>query len=210
MNNSIIAKVDAYYSEKIRTFGPVAKGVDWNGQESQNLRFQQILKVVEPKRCNFSLNDLGCGYGALLEYVIAEQIDCRYTGYDISLEMIASARNLWKNRKTKEEIRFIHGDLNDCADFTVASGIFNVRQDITDSEWLEYIITVINKIDQFSACGFAFNMLTKYSDQEYMRNHLYYADPFFFFDYCKRNHSKKVALLHDYDLYEFTIIVRKG
>ncbi|MBM3138043.1 MAG: class I SAM-dependent methyltransferase, partial [Chloroflexi bacterium] len=29
------------------------------------------------------------------------------------------------------------------------------------------------------------------------------------FDYCKVNFSKNVALLHDYKLYDFTIIVRK-
>jgi len=57
--------------------------------------------------------------------------------------------------------------------------------------------------------GFAFNMLTKYSDREYMKEYLYYADPLFIFDYCKRNFSKKVALIHDYELYEFTILVRK-
>ena len=32
----------------------------------------------------------------------------------------------------------------------------------------------------------------------------------FFFDFCKRNFSRNVALLHDYGLYDFTIIVRKN
>jgi hypothetical protein len=30
-----------------------------------------------------------------------------------------------------------------------------------------------------------------------------------FFDHCKRNFSRQVALLHDYGLWEFTILVRK-
>jgi len=38
---------------------------------------------------------------------------------------------------------------------------------------------------------------------------LYYADPGFFFDYCKTHFAKNVALLHDYGLYDFTILVRK-
>jgi hypothetical protein len=42
-----------------------------------------------------------------------------------------------------------------------------------------------------------------------MRNYLYYADPCALFDLCKRRYSKHVALLHDYGLYEFTILVRK-
>jgi hypothetical protein len=42
-----------------------------------------------------------------------------------------------------------------------------------------------------------------------MRDDLYYADPLFFFDYCKTRFSRFVTLIHDYPLYEFTILVRK-
>jgi hypothetical protein len=42
-----------------------------------------------------------------------------------------------------------------------------------------------------------------------MRDDLYYADPRVIFDHCKRSFSRWVALLHDYGLYEFTIIVRR-
>ena len=42
-----------------------------------------------------------------------------------------------------------------------------------------------------------------------MRPDLYYADPCFLFDYCQRRYSRWVAVLHDYGLYEFTIVVRK-
>ena len=55
-------------------------------------------------------------------------------------------------------------------------------------------------------------MLTRYSDEEYIekRPELYYGDPCFFFDYCKKHFSRNVALLHDYEIYDFTILVRKG
>jgi hypothetical protein len=51
-------------------------------------------------------------------------------------------------------------------------------------------------------------MLTSYSDPEHMVDRLFYGDPCFYFDWCKRNLSRNVALLHDYGLYEFTILVR--
>ena len=51
--------------------------------------------------------------------------------------------------------------------------------------------------------------VTSYSDPEFMRPDLYYADPRFLFDYCKRKLSRHVALLHDYGLYEFTVLVRQ-
>ena len=95
------------------------------------------------------------------------------------------------------------------SDYLIASGIFNVKNEVSESEWLYYILNTIEMMNKKSKKGFAFNVLTKYSDKEYMRDYLYYADPLFLFDYCKRNFSKNVALLHDYGLYEFSILVRK-
>ena len=41
------------------------------------------------------------------------------------------------------------------------------------------------------------------------RDDLFYADPREVFDLCVRQFSPRVALLHDYPLFEFTVIVRK-
>jgi hypothetical protein len=64
-------------------------------------------------------------------------------------------------------------------------------------------------MNALSRKGFSVNFLTKYSDPERMRPDLYYADPCLIFDYCKTHFSKNVALLHDYNLYDFTVLVRK-
>ena len=95
------------------------------------------------------------------------------------------------------------------ADYSVASGIFNVKLDATDEDWLAYILDAIQALDRASRKGFAFNCLTRYSDPERMRANLFYADPCFLFDHCKRRLSRHVAILHDYGLYEFTMLVRK-
>ena len=65
------------------------------------------------------------------------------------------------------------------------------------------------RFNDLSRKGFASNFLTKYSDANKMQADLYYADPLYLFDYCKRIFSKNVALLHDYRIYDFTILVRK-
>jgi hypothetical protein len=96
------------------------------------------------------------------------------------------------------------------AHYLVASGIFNVKQYHTTSEWEEYVAATLADMDRASLKGFAFNCLTSYSDRHMMRNDLYYANPSRYFDLCKRLYSRQVALLHDYGLYEFTVIVRKG
>jgi hypothetical protein len=71
------------------------------------------------------------------------------------------------------------------------------------------MLFTIRQMSNLSYKGFAFNALTSYSDPQHVRPDLYYANPCFLFDYCKRNFFKQVVLLHDYGLYEFTIIVRK-
>ena len=95
-------------------------------------------------------------------------------------------------------------------DFTIASGIFNVKLNSDSVRWENYIIEVLREINKLSTGGFSFNMLTSYSDEDRKRPDLYYASPAMYFDLCKREFSRHVALLHDYGLYEFTMIVRKG
>ena len=53
------------------------------------------------------------------------------------------------------------------------------------------MVDTIDRLAALSTRGFAFNMLTSYSDPEYMRDDLYYGDPRFFFDHCKRRHSRQ-------------------
>ncbi len=102
-------------------------------------------------------------------------------------------------------------DIDDIAvsDYSIVSGIFSVKMNHSNVEWLSYILETLVKINEKTTSGFAFNMLTKYSDKEFMKDNLYYADPLFIFDYCKKNFSKNIRLMHDYDLYEFTILVKK-
>jgi hypothetical protein len=95
------------------------------------------------------------------------------------------------------------------ADFALASGVFNVKLDTPADEWTDYVTQTLAVLDRLGRRGFAFNMLTSYSDADRMRADLYYGDPLRFFDLCKRSFSKQVALLHDYGLYEFTMLVRK-
>lgn len=204
--NKILREVDDYYSAKIREYGQGPRGVDWNGEESQLLRFQQLLKIIQVED-DFSIIDVGCGYGALIDYLRKSFKKYKYIGIDISEEMIASARA----RYGQDELaRFdVSATSPIHADYSVASGIFNVRLKHDDDEWWSYLTTTLDQLNETSDKGFSFNCLTKYSDAEKMRDYLYYADPCKLFDWCKRRYSRQVALLHDYGLYEFTILVRK-
>lgn len=202
----LVKRVDAYYSDKIRMHGATPRGVDWNSSESQSIRFDQLLGVCEPGR-TASIVDFGCGYGALIDRLDAAGLPLDYTGFDVSDAMIAEARRLHQGRAraafTTDESALAE------ADYAVASGIFNVRLDTPEVLWRDYILETLEALDRLGRRGFAFNMLTSYSDPDRMRPDLYYGDPCFYFDHCKRRHARQVALLHDYGLFEFTIRVRK-
>jgi SAM-dependent methyltransferase len=202
----ILEKVSRYYGGKLEAHGATARGVDWNSTESQRLRFVQLLKICDC-RVPFSINDYGCGYGALVDHLREGGYSFRYFGFDISSQMIAKAREL---HAAMSQATFVNEESElTPADYTVASGMFNVKLQTSSTEWESYVLRTLETISWLSKRGFAFNVLTKYSDPELRRPDLYYADPLFFFDYCKTKFSRFVSLIHDYPLYEFTILVRK-
>jgi SAM-dependent methyltransferase len=202
----ILENINHYYTDKIKIYGATPKGVDWNGEESQFIRFEQLSKIIN--KDIFSINDIGCGYGKYFEYLQNRFLNFNYYGFDLSQEMIKNAKSLYSN-KGGGFMQVDNLENIDKADYSVASGIFSVKLEHNESEWLSYILSTLEDMNEKSIKGFSFNMLTKYSDKEYMKDNLYYADPLFIFDYCKRNFSKQVALLHDYGLYEFTILIKK-
>jgi SAM-dependent methyltransferase len=203
---SLLRGVEVYYSEKVTEHGPTPRGVDWNGVESQTLRFTQLLRVYDGRE-PFSLIDYGCGYGGIVPFVNALGAVERYVGVDLSSAMLEHARATYA---ADGRISFVDSDRDLApADFTVASGVFNVKLDASADEWRGYVLETIDRLAELGTAGFAFNMLTSYSDPDRMRDDLYYGDPGFFFDYCKRRHAPHVALLHDYGLYEFTLIARR-
>lgn len=202
----ILQSVASYYSERVRAHGPTPQGVDWNSAASQELRFEKLLTVCEGDD-DFSLVEYGCGYGQLVAFLRERRRSFQYLGIDISRDMISQAEELFGEL---EQCKFHLGNTSpDVCDYAVASGVFNVKQEIAPKTWWDYMRHVLNDMNVHSRKGLAFNCLTTYSDPDHMRSELYYADPCTVFDFCKRKFSRNVSLLHDYDLFEFTVVVRK-
>jgi len=202
----VLNKVRDCFQQKIADHGATPEGVYWNSVEAQEIRFSQIIKVCDLTK-PFSIIDYGCGYGALVDYL--DRLNCRFqfTGFDIAPEMIAKAEQL--HGKRTDCFFLYNDDVLEQADYLVQSGIFNLKLDVSTEVWMKHVLCTLERMNSLGKKGFSFNMLTKYSDPDRMRSDLFYADPCFFFDYCKRNFSRNVALLHDYELYDFTILVRK-
>jgi SAM-dependent methyltransferase len=197
-----LAPIVRDYEEILAAHGATPPGVGMHDERDHRLRFEKLTTLIEDGNGG-TIADLGCGYGALYSYLREAGIRVdRYIGYDISGAMLAEAR-----RRVPEGEFVLASAIDRDVDFAFAGGIFNVRMQIDDAEWLRHVDATLDNMNEFAKRGFAFDLLSIYVD--YRNPLLYYGDPCRFFDRCKRRYSRKVALLHDYPLYEWTILVRK-
>jgi SAM-dependent methyltransferase len=203
-NGSIVNSVAAYYSSKLALHGATAQGVDWNGQASHELRHRQFLRLLDGNR-EASVLDLGCGYGDFFRFLRAEGHQGPFIGYDVAPDMIAEALRLHGEAGCQWRVGT---DPAEIADFAIASGVFNVKGDVPIEAWVRYVHDTIDILARAGRRGFAFNILTMSSDPARRSPNLYYADESEMLSYCLRRYGRSVALLQDYGLYEFTVIVR--
>ncbi len=203
----VLDQIAEHYTQSLEDHGEVAAGVGWGTAEKHAIRFESLLQLVQGETEPFTVNDLGCGYGALIDELDARaHTVSQFTGYDISDKMIAAAKARYGDRAG---VSFrTTPNLETQADYSFASGIFNVRFAEDDAAWQTHIIDTLDNMNAFSTRGFAFNLLTSHVD--WKAPDLYYADPTFWFDHCMRSYCGRVALLHDTPLYEWTMLVRKS
>jgi SAM-dependent methyltransferase len=196
----------SYFAEKLEKHGASPMGVDYNSVEAQIQRFEVLSRIFSDKS-EFSLLDFGSGFGSMYDFLVGRGHRLEYFGYDISEPMVEKGREIHRG---DDNCKFSSDyDEIPVVDFAVLSGTLNIRLDMANSEWRKQVLEILHMMDKKTRFGFSFNMLTMYSDKEKMKDYLYYGDPGFYFDYCKKEFSRNVALLHDYDLYDYTILVRK-
>ena len=198
-----------YFSMRFAQNGQDASGVDWNSAYAQETRFEQLAKVILPEK-PFTVLDFGCGYGAMAEWFRRVGLDFdHYYGYDIVEASLEAGRERYRE---DPKVSFCKSmDEIPVCDYLVASGVFNIKMDADYERWTDYVIGSLEDFNAKTSRGFSVNFLTSYSDADRMaeRPDLYYADPCRIFDYCRRHFSRNVALLHDYKIWDFTLLVRK-
>lgn len=206
---ALYAGIDRYYSRKVNIHGPTPAGVDWPCLPTQELRFEQLLRVcgLQPP---FSLNDIGCGYGALLAFLAkrhrhAARID--YLGVDLSAAMVTEARLLWRQRPMTE---FLAANTSPrVADYSVASGIFNVKLDQPRALWESFIVRTLADMHRNSRAGFAVNFLAPLAGGGAGPPELYRVEPQHWQRHCEQALGARVEVLQGYGLpQEYTLVAR--
>ncbi len=201
----ILDAVTAHYEQALAAHGPTARGVDWKDEAGQRLRHQQFLRLVGDDP-DASILDLGCGYGDFLAFLRATGHRGRYIGIDIAPAMVEAARRL--HGEGPDRVFLLGNETTETADYAIASGILNVIRGADAGAWQAYVDGVIDGLARSSRRGFAFNMLSLDSDPERRRPDLHYADPAAMLAAMVARHGRHVAVLQDYGLWEFTMVVR--
>lgn len=205
LHAKVHARVSDYYSGTLERHGPTPLGVDWPNVLSQYLRFVQLVKLCDFGH-SFSLNDFGCGYGALLEFLAMRHGDAAvtYRGIDISPAMIAAARARWA---ANTQAVFAEGSqCGALADYSLASGIFNVRLGHPVAEWEAYIEAILADLAASSRIGFAVNFMLPRDDPATEAG-LYRIAPERWIPFCER--FGRVETIAGYGQPEFTLLVRR-
>ena len=206
--DDIHAEVDRYYTAKVRRHGATPLGVDWTCLPTQELRFVQLLRLCDVG-APFSLNDLGCGYGALLAFM-AKRHDLAavdYLGIDLSAAMIRRARALWRGQAGAGFVRAAASPR--AADYSVASGIFNVRQNAPLPLWERYVAATLTQMHATSRLGFAVNFMAPPAPGRAAREGVYQPDREAWARWCERELGCAVELREGYGLREVCLLVRR-
>lgn len=203
--SDVYANIRAYYAAKVLRHGPTPLGVDWTCVPTQELRFVQLLKLVTTPDA-FSINDVGCGYGALpgllRKRYPGAMVD--YAGFDVAPEMIALARK----RNRRSWVQFSVGQAAQrVADYSVASGIFNVMLYHSPAEWRNFVVATLDDMARTSRLGFAVNFMAAPRPGEESPPELYRVDPQVWIDHCRQHYNVEPALVTGYGLAEFTLLV---
>ncbi|BAM92246.1 putative S-adenosyl-L-methionine (SAM)-dependent methyltransferase [Bradyrhizobium oligotrophicum S58] len=208
--DAICSDVDAYYTACVARHGATPRGVDWSCEATQGLRFVQLMKLCDAS-APFSLNDIGCGYGALVPFLAARFPSCviDYLGVDLSRAMIGRARR----RFSGPQRRFVvAAESPRMADYSVASGIMNVNVGYSRDAWEDYVKAMLQRMFATSRRGFSVNFMRAADDEmdgDPAAARLYRTTPDVWTAYCEHDLAAQVEVIGNYGMKEFTLLVRR-
>lgn len=205
--DDVHAGIERHYTACIRAHGPTPRGVDWESLATQQMRMVQLLKVCDWSR-PLTLNDLGCGYGALLALLDARHrsTPVDYLGVDLSAPMVAAARRRWKNRPATEFV--VGSESPRVADYSVASGVFNVKLDLPMARWEHFVVHTLQHLHATSRHGFAVNFLSRLAPGAEVSPALYCTEPGRWIGFCQATLGARAECVTPYGMREFTLLVR--
>ena len=187
-----------YYREKLRLFGNGPQGADWSSRSAQIDRFEALTSGIGRYE---GIIDFGCGVGALYEYLMAEGYSGNYCGFDLLDEAVTIASNTYGSHFTNSASRL------ERADHVIASGLFNVKNSASNSDWEDYIEGILNQMTSLASISIRFNLLPPNPTVKNPRGDLYFADLNWLCDVSRRLSWRSMTLQRHKKVFDLTIFV---
>ena len=137
---------------------------------------------------------------------LKKNLNFDYIGTDISSKMISIA----KKKQIKNRF-FIYDLINSkfrsqlVKDYVLSSGVFTVKNKISNKDWLKYVIEGATKMFRYSKKGIGFNLMT--SEVDFKDKNLFYMDPVILLKILEKNLSSKIKIINSYNLWEYTVFI---
>jgi SAM-dependent methyltransferase len=203
-----IEKIRDTYTNLVIEHGAQARAGGYYDEEKRNVRYDRLVRVLDDAPEQFTVAELGCGYGAFYTY-LDERMPGRishYDGYDVSAEMLRHGREHLDGRPVS---LMLENHVAREADYVFISGIFNVKMNAPASDWQSYIEDTLRFSFAKARRGLAFYLLSG-SRVDFRNQDFYYGDAKELMAFCDRNLSPFHTVDESYPLYEMTCCVFPG
>lgn len=206
MKKDISNSLKEHYRKTILTNGPSPKGVDWRDESTSDIRHNCMRNLLTSINKDSTLLDVGCGYGAFLDYLKKQNININYQGVDIVEEMLIQANIMHPNANFKLG-NFLEEDFDSLFDYVVCNGILTQKLDASLLDMEDFSKRIIKKMFDISKIGCCFNMMTTRCN--FFAPNLFYRHPSEILTYCLSEITHNAKIDHSYGLYEFTVYLYK-
>jgi SAM-dependent methyltransferase len=200
--------LQAHYEKRLAEHGANAKGMDWPNQEDLNKRFE-VLMSIAPAPGMYSLLDLGCGIGLLIDYLKEQQRfeGIAYLGSDISPRMIDVARDMHPAYSFEVRDTLVTPYEEGQFDYIIMNGVLTEKQEMSQAQMVDFAKQIILKT--FTSCskGISFNVMSSHVD--WKRDDLFHWELDEVVAFLVKNCSRKIKIMMDYGLYEYTVHLKK-
>ena len=208
MFQSIDSKIAEIYNQRFLKLGPAPEASMWFSKKRQFTRFDIIFNEIKllTKNNERSIIDIGCGYGAFLEFLLERGADdiWSYYGYDVSNEVIKFCKE-----KYSQGAAFYTGSIPTfTAEFIIMSGTYNFFPTKDYNSWRLYFYRSLKTLWSKTTRAMIFNLQT--SDQEKITDGgIVYTSKEEIENFCKSNFGNVKAVINPAIPKDVTFVIKK-
>jgi SAM-dependent methyltransferase len=189
-----------YYQALIARHGHSALACDYGHPASQLIKFETLAAVCD--HSNRSILDVGCGFGDYGKFLLQRYPGCRYSGVDITADMIRYGQTAHPGLELRVGNLFDLGLSPGSYDIVSANGIFYLLGESAESLMFEAIAIMYSAATH----AVAFNCLSAWAPDRTPSE--FHADPLRVVAHCHR-FTPRVVMRHDYHPRDFSIYLYK-